>query len=71
LQTAAIRRYDSRVRRHELKTFLIAVMSLLSVLVFFLGLARQDVKWLFISFLCLLISGVFVQLLINRRKGSG
>ncbi|MGO8793284.1 MAG: hypothetical protein ACLQLC_00545 [Candidatus Sulfotelmatobacter sp.] len=46
------------------------MMSLLSLFVFFLGLARQDVMWLFISFLCLLVSGVFVQLLINRRKGS-
>lgn len=45
-------------------------MSLLSVFVFFLGLARQDVVWLFIAFFCLLISGVFIQLLINGRNDS-
>jgi hypothetical protein len=43
-------------------------MGLLSVLVFLLGLVQQDVVWLFIAFLGLLVSGVFVQLLINGRK---
>ncbi len=51
-----------------MKATLIAVMGLLSVLVFLLGLVQQDVVWLFIAFLGLLVSGVFVQLLINGRK---
>lgn len=53
-----------------LKTFLTATMSLLSILVFGLGAMQKDVLWLWIGFLCSLISGVFVQLFINRIKSD-
>lgn len=43
-------------------------MGLLSLLVFGLGLERRSVLWLWIGFVCALISGVFLQLLINRRS---
>lgn len=52
----------------KLKTLLITVMGLLSILVFFLGLVQQNVLWLWIAFLCFLVSGVFLQLLIDRKK---
>ncbi len=52
----------------KLKTFLTAVMSLLSVLVLLLGGVRRDVLWLWIGFACCLVSGVFIQLFINRIK---
>ncbi len=54
----------------KLKAFLTTVMSLLSV--FLLGLAsvRRNVLWLWIGFICALISGVFVQLFINRIKND-
>jgi hypothetical protein len=56
------------------KTFLTAVMSLLSLLVVLLAGFLKDVLWLWIGFLCCLISGVFIQLFLNRIKddvGSG
>jgi|GEM_PF-2089561 hypothetical protein len=53
-----------------LKTFLTAVMSLLSVLVVLLGAVRRDALWLWIGFGCCLVSGVFVQLFINRIKSD-
>lgn len=52
----------------KLKPFLATVMGLLSVLVFFLGLVRGSVLWLWIAFICSLVSGVFIQLLIVRKK---
>lgn len=52
----------------KLKAFLIAVMALSSVLVFGLGLERKNVLWLWIGFICSLVSGVFVQMFIDRRK---
>jgi hypothetical protein len=54
----------------KLKTFLTAVMSLLSILVLGLGGARRNVFWLWIGFVCALVSGVFVQLFINRIKND-
>lgn len=52
----------------KLKAFLTAVMGLLSILVFGLACLRRSVLWLWIGFFCALISGIFVQLLINREK---
>jgi hypothetical protein len=52
----------------KLKAFLTTVMSLLSVLVTGLGGIERDVLWLWIGFICCLISGVFIQLFINRVK---
>jgi len=52
----------------RLKTFLTALMGLLSILVFGLGLDRRSAVWLWIAFVCALISGVFAQLLIDRRR---
>jgi hypothetical protein len=52
----------------KLKPFFAAVMGLLSVLVFFLGMLQGSVLWLFIAFVCSLISGVFIQVLIVRNK---
>ena len=54
----------------KLKTFLTAVMSLLSVLVVLLGGVQRDVLWLWIGFACCLVSGVFVQLFITRIKND-
>jgi hypothetical protein len=51
-----------------LKPFLATVMGLLSLLVFFLGLVRASVFWLWIAFICALVSGVFIQLSIVRKK---
>jgi len=51
-----------------LKSFLTAVMGLLSILVFGLAAQKRSVLWLWMGFVCGLISGVFVQLLINRRR---
>jgi hydrogenase/urease accessory protein HupE len=51
-----------------LKTFLTAVMGLLSLLVFGLALVRKSTLWLWIAFVCAVISGVFLQLVIERRK---
>lgn len=57
-------------RGAKLKTFLTATMSLLSILVFGLGAMQRDALWLWIGFICCLISGVFVQLFINRIKND-
>jgi hypothetical protein len=52
----------------RLKAFLTTVMSLLSILVTGLGGIEKDVMWLWIGFVCCLVSGVFIQLFINRVK---
>ena len=52
------------------KTILTAIMSLLSLLVTGLGLVEKDALWLWIGFICCLISGVFIQLFINRIKND-
>ena len=54
----------------QLKTFLTTVMSLLSLLVVLLGGMQKDVLWLWIGFVCCLISGVFIQLFITRIKND-
>jgi 1,4-dihydroxy-2-naphthoate octaprenyltransferase len=54
----------------KLKTFLTAVMSLLSILVVLLGGVQRDVLWLWIGFVCCLVSGVFIQLFLNRIKND-
>ena len=59
--------FKSRVSA-ALKAFLTAMMGILTILVFGLGLERQDATWLWIAFVCALVSGIFVQLLINRTK---
>jgi preprotein translocase subunit SecF len=61
---------SSQVRGTKLKTFLTAVMSLLSVLVLGLGLMQRNVFWLWIGFVCSLVSGIFVQLFIDRIKND-
>ncbi len=52
----------------SLKALLTAVMGLLSILVFGLAAQRRNVLWLWIGFICALVAGFFVQLLINREK---
>ena len=52
------------------KTVLTAVMSLLSIFVTGLGGIEKDVLWLWIGFACCLVSGVFIQLFINRIKND-
>ncbi len=52
----------------KVKAFLTTVMSLLSIFVFGLGCVEKNVLWLWIGFLCSVVSGVFVQLFINRKK---
>jgi hypothetical protein len=52
----------------RLKAFLTTVMSLLSLLVFFLGCVRSNVLWTWVGFVCAVVSGVFVQLFIDRKK---
>ena len=52
----------------RLKAFLTPVMSLLSVLVTGLGGIEKDVLWLWVGFIGCLVSGVFIQLFINRVK---
>lgn len=61
---------DASVPGHgmRLKAFLTTVMSLLSLFVFWLGCVRNDVLWSWLGFLCALVSGIFVQLFINRKK---
>jgi hypothetical protein len=54
----------------RLKAFLTAVMSLLSLLVVGLAGMQKDVLWLWIGFVCCLVSGVFVQLFISRIKND-
>jgi hypothetical protein len=63
-------RLSNRDRGTQLKAFLTAVMSLLSVLVLALGGMQRDVFWLWLGFVCALISGVFIQLFINRIKND-
>ncbi len=46
------------------------MMSLLSIFVFWLGLVRKDVLWSWVGFLCALVSGVFVQMFIDRKKAQ-
>jgi hypothetical protein len=53
-----------------LKAFLTAIMGLLSILVFGLSLECRSVLWLGIGFVCALISGIFVQILINGNRTS-
>jgi hypothetical protein len=52
------------------KTALTAIMSLLSILVTGLGGIQKDALWLWIGFPCCLVSGVFIQLFINRIKND-
>jgi hypothetical protein len=52
----------------RLKGFLTTVMALLSVLVIGLGFQSRNTLWLWIGFVCALISGVFVQLFVNHRE---
>jgi ABC-type multidrug transport system permease subunit len=54
----------------KLKAFLTTVMSLLTLLVFGLGLGQGNVLWMWIAFLCALVSGVFIQLFISRRDSQ-
>lgn len=43
-------------------------MALLSVLVLGLGFQSRNTLWLWIGFVCALISGVFVQLFLSHRE---
>jgi ABC-type multidrug transport system permease subunit len=52
----------------KLKASLTTVMLLLSILVFGLGVIRENVLWTWIGFICFLVSGVFLQLFIDRKK---
>lgn len=52
----------------RIRTFLTTTMSLLTVLVFGVACALRNTFWMWIGFLCTLISGVFIQQLILRRK---
>jgi len=54
----------------KLKTVLTTMMSVLSLLVVLLGGMQRDVVWLWIGFVCCLISGVFIQLFITRIKND-
>lgn len=54
----------------KLKAFLTTLMALLSLLVFGLGYERRDMLWMWVGFICVLVSGVFVQLFIDRQKIS-
>jgi 1,4-dihydroxy-2-naphthoate octaprenyltransferase len=54
----------------KLKTFLTTMMSVLSLLVVLLGGMQKDVLWLWIGFVCCLISGVFIQLFITHIKND-
>jgi len=54
----------------RLKTVLTTLMSLLSLLVVLLGGMQRDVLWLWIGFVCCLISGVFIQLFISHIKND-
>jgi len=64
--------HQPRITSHHstaagLKAFLIGVMFVLSILVFGLSLEYKNVMWLWIGFVCALVSGFFVQCLINRQ----
>jgi hypothetical protein len=61
--TTSVDRLEAR-----LGVFLTAVMGILSVFVFGLGLDRGNVLWMWLGFICVLVSGIFVQLLIERKK---
>jgi hypothetical protein len=63
-------RPSTRDRGLTAKTLLTTVMSLLSILVVLLGVLRKDALWLWIGFSCCLVSGVFIQLFINRIKND-
>jgi ABC-type multidrug transport system permease subunit len=52
----------------KLKALLTTVMFLLSILVLGLGLIRKNVLWMWIGFICFLISGIFLQLFIDRKR---
>ena len=52
----------------RLRAFLTTVMSLLSIVLFFLASIQKNMFWLWISFVCAMISGVFVQLFLERKK---
>jgi preprotein translocase subunit SecF len=67
-QTRGFSRSSSRGRGLTIRTVLTTTMSLLSILVFGLGAMQRDAAWLWIGFICCLISGVFIQLFINRIK---
>jgi hypothetical protein len=62
--------HPSEIRGIGLKSFLTALMGLLSILVFGLGCIRNNVLWLWIAFICSLVSGIFVQLLLDRKKNT-
>lgn len=57
-------------RGMKLKAFLTTAMSLLSIFVFGLGCMRNDVLWSWMGFTCALISGVFVQMFLDRRRSN-
>ena len=65
-----IRTSSSRGSGLTLKTFLTTVMSLLSILVVLLGAIHKNALWLWVGFVCCLVSGVFIQLFINRIKND-
>jgi len=65
--TEAARSFD---RGMKLKAFLTTVMSLLSIFVFVFGCMRNDVLWSWTGFICALISGIFVQMFLDRRRAN-
>ena len=70
-QSDVPRRLPAASPRHSglrLKGFLTTVMALLSVLVLGLGFQSKNTLWLWIGFICALISGVFVQLFVSHRE---
>ncbi|MGB8915736.1 MAG: hypothetical protein WCC89_02700 [Candidatus Sulfotelmatobacter sp.] len=68
--SSEIRPSSSRGSGLTLKTFLTTVMSLLSILVVLLGAIHKNALWLWVGFVCCLVSGVFIQLFINRIKND-
>jgi hypothetical protein len=70
IQVSSMIRSSTRDWVMTLKTLLTAMMSLLSVLVFLLAGVRRDALWLWIGFAGCLVSGVFIQLFINRIKSD-
>ena len=60
----------SEIGGMKLKIFLTAVMSIMSILVFGLGCMQKSVLWSWLGFTCSLVSGVFVQLFINRKRNN-
>ena len=61
-------RSSASTRGLRIKTFLTSVMCLMSILVFGLGGMERDVLWLWIGFICAVVSGIFVQIFLNRIK---